>query len=291
MNTKTAKFIFLAGAPKCGTTFLFNILKNHPSLNPSFPKETYYFCDKDHTGINPKRNYHLNKGVEAFYDYFDPEGSSYYLEATTHLIYQQEMFDVIKSLGEIKMVFLTRNPIDRITSTFNYTKYNLANIKNNKEYTLDNYVDHLLNDNLEPLKTWLRDERGYYVFKRELQYCKYQTYINQWKDKIGTENVKVYDLSELKVRQDEIVKEISQWLGLPNLQDEHLEEAKGKNSGYSVRNTWLHNKIVKLASYLPRNSIKAIIKSAYLGLQDNGTKDQLNKENRIRLYDMFNKEK
>jgi len=287
MIKNSRQFLFLAGAPKCGTTFLFNILKNHSELNPSFPKETYYFCDKEHTGINEKKNYHLNGGTDSFFDYFNLEGPKFYLEATTHLIYQQEMFDVIKSLGNVKMVFLTRNPIERITSTFNYTKYNLANIKSNKEYTLDNYVNHLLAKDTTELKKWLRDERGYYVFKRELEYCHYDKYIDKWRKHLGSENVKLIPLDELKKNQDAVVDSLIEWLGLAPLSLAEAKEEK-KNSSYTVKSTKIHQKVIKLASLLPKSTIKEKIKSLYLGLQDKGKGDQLSDENFAKLQAHFN---
>ena len=43
MNIKT---IFIAGAPKCGTSSLFNWFSTHPEICSSKNKEPFYFIDE-----------------------------------------------------------------------------------------------------------------------------------------------------------------------------------------------------------------------------------------------------
>ncbi|MEM6965886.1 MAG: sulfotransferase domain-containing protein [Bacteroidota bacterium] len=269
------KFLFLGGAPKCGTTFLHNLLKDHPQLNPSSIKETYFFIDKEHTGINRHKNFHKN-GYEGFGDYFSKQKGRYFLEATSHLMYQQTMFDTIKNLGNVKMILILRNPLKRIVSTFDFTKNNLGNIKDHKDYNFQNYSKILLAKKFEMLEGWLRNENGNYVFRRELDYCCYYPYVKNWVDALGMENVKVIQFEKLIKAKEKYLKEILNWAELDG--SVQLEEnEKSKNKSFGIKNTWLHHQSIELAKYVPNSRLKNIVKKIYFSLQ----KQNINREDQL----------
>lgn len=49
--------LIIAGAPKCGTTSLFDYLIRHPDIGGSSVKETHYFMDCNYPLYNSKANY------------------------------------------------------------------------------------------------------------------------------------------------------------------------------------------------------------------------------------------
>lgn len=287
-NQKDNNFLLIGGSPKCGTSFLFNILKNHPQVNPCALKESYYFIDKENTGINKDNNFHEN-GYEGFYNLFTPEKGTCYLEATSHLMYQKNMFEVVRKIGDVKMVIVLRNPVKRMISTFDYTKNNLGNIKDNPDYTFKNYIEILLSGQRERLEGWLRDPNGDYVFQRELDYSCYYEYVKKWVSALGEENVKVIQFEDLLQRKDFYLKEILDWVNL-DAKFELEEDEKSKNKSFGIKNTWIQHKSIRLAQYFPNSGLKNWAKKIYFALQ----KQEINREHQDylitpELVDYFNK--
>ncbi len=52
--------LFIAGAPKCGTSSLYFWLSDHPEVCASTPKEPFYFIDKGYSEFKKESNYHVH---------------------------------------------------------------------------------------------------------------------------------------------------------------------------------------------------------------------------------------
>lgn len=100
------------GAQKAATTFLFNLLKQHPSIYFPHCKETHYFD-------NPE---HYRKGLDFYEDaYFaQVNQESIVGEITPEYIYFENVPGrIYTDIGpEIKFVFIFRNPVDRAYSQY-----------------------------------------------------------------------------------------------------------------------------------------------------------------------------
>lgn len=56
---------YVIGAPKCGTTSLYHVLRQHPDVFMSRRKEPHFFTDPDHLPSSYDR-----MGVEAYLELF-----------------------------------------------------------------------------------------------------------------------------------------------------------------------------------------------------------------------------
>lgn len=105
--------LLVIGAPKCGTTSLHNYLDSHPEISMSKIKELDFFIN-DGTWDN---------GVEWYRENFDPT-STIRGESSTGYTRGQHAIGVAaraKSvLPEAKLIYLVRDPIDRIRSDYHH---------------------------------------------------------------------------------------------------------------------------------------------------------------------------
>jgi hypothetical protein len=105
------------GANKCGTTWIYKCLEEHPEICMGRPKEIHYFSSKDNTG----RNVH-SKGIDFYFSHFShcesdrligEVGPKYFTDPHAAENIQQHFPDV-------KILISIRHPIDRALSGYNH---------------------------------------------------------------------------------------------------------------------------------------------------------------------------
>ena len=99
------------GAQRCGTTFLYKLLKMHPSICISSKKETFYFI----------RDEEYVKGLSYYSSFFsDCDENSLKGELTPDYLFDYKALERIRAdLGDsLKMIAILRNPIDRAWSQY-----------------------------------------------------------------------------------------------------------------------------------------------------------------------------
>lgn len=100
--------LMIIGAPRCGTSSLFNMLHQIPGFWGARVKETHFF------------NTHFDKGLDWYSNHFShaPEGNLT-LEATPLYLASPEAPERVKNtLPDVKMVAVLRDPVDRCISHF-----------------------------------------------------------------------------------------------------------------------------------------------------------------------------
>ena len=127
MKKKQPNFL-LIGAPKAGTTSVANYLAEHPDIFISNEKEPFYFASDAIGKVSKEdpmfdaimKRAHLNK--KSYYKLFESANEKLRGEATVHYLYHYDEVipKVINELGDIKIIILLRNPIERAFSNFNY---------------------------------------------------------------------------------------------------------------------------------------------------------------------------
>ena len=116
-KANTLPNLIIAGVYKCGTTSLFHFLKNHPDICASRIKEPRYFFDI----FVKKKMPSFNNYLKNFNHY---NGEKYVLEGTAgYFFYGEQMAKKIKEiLGDITIIVLLRNRVERLISIFGYKK-------------------------------------------------------------------------------------------------------------------------------------------------------------------------
>jgi hypothetical protein len=260
-------YLFIAGTPRSGTTFLMNQLSQHPGISPSIQGASYYFMDKKHPLLNGNNNYYKDD-INGFLDIFAENESTFFLDGTDHLMYQKSMMEVLAQLPNKKMIFIFREPAQRIYSSFNFTKNNLGNFK--KDISFEMYVDALLNDDKKQIQKWLvSDKRSGFILAHELEYSHYYNYIFEWINEIGKENMIFLSFEEMIKNKDVFMIDLLKQLSLNKIEFNDSEN----NESYEIKNKRLHRRIMDLSQLFPASSFKDRIKDIYFNFQ----KGKLNK--------------
>lgn len=123
----------IIGAQKCGTTWLWDMLKQHPGIDLPHKKEPHYFSTSEY----------YNKGKEWYYSHFaDLNSSKVAGEASTSYLYDNVTYSfnpahdleynhslpsipelITNELPDIKIFILLRDPVKRAISAY---KHNIS---------------------------------------------------------------------------------------------------------------------------------------------------------------------
>lgn len=116
----SSRFFFIVGGQRCGTSYLYKVLDDHPQICMSRPMrpEPKYFLNKELDGID----------LDNYYDtYFSEcsESCRLYGEKSTSYYESEEAARLISSvLPDSKVIFLIRNPVDRALSNYFFSVQN-----------------------------------------------------------------------------------------------------------------------------------------------------------------------
>ncbi len=101
----------IGGAPKCGTTSLFQYLGQHPEVYTSTPKEPHFFAGGWQEEMSREEYEKLfeEKGPQQKAG----EGSTWYLNYA-----DESAPKIAKIIPQVRLIFLVRNPVDRDYSDY-----------------------------------------------------------------------------------------------------------------------------------------------------------------------------
>ena len=135
MNIKLPNFL-IVGAAKSGTSSLYHYLKQHPEIYMiRGNKEPCFFVASIYKQLNPEdpRYKQLRKFlVFTFEDYADlcrdvDEEKCVGEASVPYLYYYEEAIDQIKKyIGDVKIIIIIRNPVERAISAHNFLLRNCA---------------------------------------------------------------------------------------------------------------------------------------------------------------------
>jgi len=237
MSSQTLKrHLFIIGAMKCGTSSLFEYLKEHSDIIPSKYKEPEYFTPNQSNKID----------LDSYYDLWpsDANINSYLMEASTGYTKDNYANDVVVKIDNLnsinKFVYLVRDPVIRIESHLNFIKQT-TNLKG----ALDEH---------------------------SLSISKYYSQIKPYLDTFGADSILVLDFDDLKDRPEFVLNQVFEFLEIkPQFPTSYSVHNKLESLGYLHRvirsSKALRNIIIKLFPYsfisfvansLPKN--KSVVK-------------------------------
>ena len=286
-----AKMVFLGGAPKCGTSKLFDILSHHPDISRSTPKETFFFMDADNP-LNAK-NISLDIGVvDEFAQFFSDNTVKYNLEGTTHTLYQQTIFPSLKKLKDPYFLFVLRNPVDRLRSSYQYTKNNLARL--DRELSFEDFCLLLLHGQANQLNQYVHHPASLFVLQKDLEYGCYATFLESYYQQFGNEKIKVVLYEEFINQPIKTINTIFNWLGLSEVSIAESIFKQERNATQSIRSKRMHKLAWTIKAFLPSSWNMSILKRLYFLFQAS-PKKQLSLSSQTekalyKYYHPFNKE-
>jgi len=195
-------FVIIGGATRAGTTSLYKYLSDHPDVCASSQKETRFFLDEEYPSPYPITFRHDRNPIEKYFEYFLDIERRIYLEATPDYLYSSGTPNRVKAyLGNVKWIFILREPIERLESWFHFGRQmgELA-----ADIGLDEYITMQLSYSSPHPKQ---------IFN-SLQQGRYSHYLQPFYDIFGCENVRLFSFSALEREPLELMKNVSRFIGI-----------------------------------------------------------------------------
>lgn len=172
--------VVIAGAPKSGTTSLFQWLAAHPAVVTSKDKETYYLIDPGYPLFKEDSNYSsggLSEYSRVFPDY--PKGQLC-IEATPDYMYQQTALKVLSELpSRPKIIFILRNPVDRVLSLYRFARNNIGSLEHG--ISVSEFISSVKNGLLS------KDQ----ILNNALLHSEYHVWLEKWIRACGKSRIEV----------------------------------------------------------------------------------------------------
>lgn len=257
--------LFIVGAPKCGTSSLFNQLTLHPEIIGTNPKETFALLSPEHPLSKSRQHCSMGALQKLVPLTTSGETQPILLEGTTHHLYSEHAARAIAEIGDqARVVVLLRNPAKRILSSFQYTQQNLARIP--KSLNFGRYVDLLLEDRQAAIREQIPHPVSGAVLSMDLGYSDYGKFLKQWFDLVGKEKVFVAVAEEYFQNPATTLKEIYRWLGLsdPLIDSQNL---KRRNETRTIASPVFHQIAYQLNRLFPGSRILKPVKKVYFQVQ------------------------
>ncbi len=236
-------------------------LSDHPEICASKVKEPFFLMDKGHPLLNSQKNVHEDglAGYEHFFDHCPDKKIK--IEATTHYIYQRTALRVLSRLDHPpKVVFLLRNPADRVYSSFKYTKHNLARLPESLSFA--EFVQRVNDGSINKICS---DPKSLYVIERDIMYSKYNLYIKKWMNKLGKKHIYTVIFENMIKRPKKVLDSITSKIGIEDsfYNDYSFDHV---NSSYIPKSRTIHEVFQAIGSFIPRGIVRTKIKRYYASM-------------------------
>lgn len=206
------------GAAKCGTTSLAYELSQHPKINFSKIKEPHFFS----------RIIDWKKNIQEYHTLFDEEEGKIYGEASPYYTLHPEFIDTSKRIfeynPEIKLIYIIRNPIERI-----YSNYKFQHAFNLLKYPLKDMEKEIL-------------ENPIYINR-----SKYYMQIEQYLKYFPKEQLLICHLEEYIENRPKVLNSIYSFLGIENF----INERHSRNTIH-LNDTSKISNLTKSGNYIAR---------------------------------------
>jgi hypothetical protein len=193
--TGSEQYLIIGGSTKCATTSVFNYFQFHPDVCPCVMKESRYFLESGYV-MNARERDHSS--VPSFGALFKGcSDGQVRLEATPDYLYSASAMERIKSeLEHIKVVFILRDPVDRLIS---WHRFALLNGMVDREISFDRFVEMQVT---EP-------DAGTPQHLRALVQGRYSGFIENYISRFGRSSVLICYYEDLKTDPRKFCSEIS----------------------------------------------------------------------------------
>jgi hypothetical protein len=244
--------LYLAGAPKCGTTSLAAWLSHHPDIFVPVTKEPVVF-GTDLTSAAPR-----DPAATAAEIYGAWTGERFALDASTHYFFSESAAqEIAAACAEPRVYMLVRNPADAVNSMYHQLRFNEAESLTTLEESLDAET-HRANS-LLPIRFGFPENR---LYSRIFAYSKN---IPRFERSIGSSRTRVILFDDLVADPRTVTRSIFEDLNIDPEVAERIDYSP-KNAAKRSRSRWIH----QLASYPP-------------GWAGKTSKPLLSKETRMRI--------
>ena len=243
------EYLIIGGATKCATTSLYTYLGQHPNICQSSFKETRFFLNANYP---LKRHIPISNKLSDYQNFFKGcAENSIKMEATPDYLYSTNTEYKIKELlNNCHILFIVRNPIDRLFSWYKFAKQMILLDDN---VSFDEYIDLMKNDTSNKGQHLLALEQG-----------KYCNYINNYIHCFGKENVIIISYDDLTNDPYNTMLSICQ---KTNISSDFYKSYSYKvhNKTVEVKNKFLHQIFIPLRRIGRKsiNNLPPVLKSTF----------------------------
>ena len=223
--------VILAGAPKCGTSSVFDHLAGHPQICASVVKETYYLMDQDYPLYREDASIHLHgwSGYAHFFSACSKSGGIRF-EATPDYLYQQTPLRELPHWPKIpRIIFFLREPASRVYSLFRFAQHNVGVL--DKHMTFPEFVNLIMHSsehfNNRP------------ILRNAIKHGHYVNYLEDWVNALGAERIRIYLFEDLVIDPLATMKAVAEFIGInPDYYNNY--SFKVKNKSLQIKHQWLN---------------------------------------------------
>jgi hypothetical protein len=281
---KTPNF-FIVGAPKCGTTSLYEWLRQHPDVFMPNKKEPLWFCEdvREQSKENNSEHHFDIWNQTDYQKLFAPAGNETAVgEASTWYLFSQVAAKNIQQFNpDAKIIIMLRDPVKQIVSSYQH------GVRVGEE-TADSLKEALrLEDTRKDNPPTGRFPCSY-LYTKVPQYPKQ---IKRYQNLFPEENIHVILLDEIKERPRHVYENTLDFLGVESA--DFTPDFSRENTGALPRFRLLNkalkhpsSPVSKLANLLPRSSAKRIRDGLNKFLL-RGKNDDVSQEFKARLKQRF----
>lgn len=246
--------VFIAGAPKAGTSSLHGYIADHPDAFGSREKETYFFSDPGTHMFRPAANAAL--GFETWHDQFPiPAGArpKVIVESTPSYLYSARALAQIPALPSApKCLFVLREPATQIYSLYTYFRDNWSWIP--AEMSFEEF--------LAAARAGSHAFGGNELAQNAFANARYIDFLRPWHEALGEGRIMVASFDELCADERAFTKRVAAWLGLdPAFYDSY--DFPRENETYAPKNRALHRLNVAVRGLIPRGALYRGLRSLY----------------------------
>jgi hypothetical protein len=210
MNAMTPSLpnLIIAGVNKAATTSLYTYLSRHSAVCCSSIKETNYFM--------PLAAGDVLAPIDNYAAYFDDCcDRRYRMEASPRYIFGGARLaeGIRERLGPIRIVFVLRDPVDRLISYFKHMK---RSREVHAELSCEEYAGHALEElpaalgraNGRPVNVYRES-----VFVRGLAQGFYADYLEEWYA-VFPDSIRIYFFEDLTGKPGHVMNDLCSWLDI-----------------------------------------------------------------------------
>lgn len=209
----------IVGAAKCGTTSLFNTLGTHTDIFLPENKEPWHFSHKNvdlSVVLGPQRERIIKDDAEYKSLFADAKEHELCGEASTTYLYDSEesiknISSAISNWREIKILIVLRDPVKRAFSHYMNTVRSGFEKRSFRE-VIDSCI--LYKENR------YRNYFAYGLYSKQVE-----AYLESFK------NVKIIIFEELIKNEEDVLRDIYDFLGCKNISDNNVKLLKENSSG------------------------------------------------------------
>jgi len=231
---------FIVGAPKAGTTSLYEYLKNIPGIYMSRVKEPNYFSIK---AMPDKKPFKPIRNKEKYLDLFKNATNEVILgEASTLYLSDPEASTLIrKACPTARILISLRDPIERLFSHY------LMNVSRSWiKSSFKNQIHKEMNNKADFTKPHIRLSAG--LYSKDVQ---------RYLDTFGKEHVKILIFEEFIKNPKVILEDILKFLGVKNIIN-NFEDVKVHNPYFKIESSGEISKQILQSNIISKISVKIL---------------------------------